>query len=670
MLSLTSALVLVSCGLYLDGRTRLSRDLSIGIPGLKTRRWVERLVADNDISLYNRFEDNCRQRPYAISLVFEDLSYTWKDLELASNKMAHWYISKGIQAKDRVAMFMTNSPLYVISWLALLKIKAIAVFINNQVTGPVLINSLTTANSRMLIFDYQLVGPLEESLGAIRDLGYAMYSITPEEHVHVGFEKHDKGSSARFFDFMAWRQFGAEGFTRESRRDVDIGDAAALIYTSGTTGFPKAAVMDHGRCTLAPAAWVGICKITDKDRVYECLPLYHSAGAIIGVGQSWMSGSTVVLARKFSTTTFWRDVREKEVTLIQYIGELCRYLLNAPEDPLDKANKVRLIFGNGLRPDVWRKFQERFGIETVFEFYSMSEATTALLNLNSGEDGAGAVGFRGPIVRTFQANLHIVKVDLDTEELVKDKNGYCIECAPGEIGELITLADNKTSQTRFVGYYNQPKMSNARLIQNAFVQGDQYMRTGDLFYRTEDHFWYFADRAGDTFRWKGENVSTAEVADTLGYVDGIASCTVYGVTIPGQDGRAGMAAIVLKDNYWDQDKDAGLKSIETEGPQTGAEPAPVSGARINEKLLDDFIIRLGDYAIKRLPPYAIPRFVRICEKELEITGTFKNKKIELKKEGYDLSKVHERIYWWAPQGRYLPFGPEENSLIHIGRARL
>ncbi|KAF9201969.1 hypothetical protein BGZ49_007842 [Haplosporangium sp. Z 27] len=658
MLSLSSVLALASCALYLDGRTRFSRDLKISLPGLKARSWVEGLVANNDISLYNRFEDHCKLRPYAPSLIFEDHTYTWKDLELASNRLAHWYISKGVQAKDRVAMFMTNSPLFVISWLALLKIKAVGVFINNQVTGPVLLHSLKTANSHMLVFDYELIGQLEESVGAIRDLGYSMYTITPEDQVLSRFDEHDKDPSARFFGFMPWRQFSAEGFSRESRRDVEMGDAAALIYTSGTTGFPKAAVMDHGRCTLAPTVWSNVCKITDKDRVYECLPLYHSSGAVIGLGQSWITGSIVVLARKFSTTNFWKDVREKEVTLFQYIGELCRYLLNAPEHPLDKANKVRLVFGNGLRPDVWRKFQERFDIETVFEFYSMSEATTALLNICSGEDGAGAVGFRGPVVR-----LRIVKVDLDTEELIKDENGYCIECTPGETGELITLADNKTSQTRFVGYYNQPKMSNAKLIQNAFVQGDQYMRTGDLFYRTKDHFYYFADRAGDTFRWKGENVSTAEVADTLGHVDGIASCTVYGVIIPGQDGRAGMAAIVLKDGYWSQDNGATSKDI-------AAEESQVSGPKLNEKLLEEFVERLGDYANKKLPPYAIPRFIRICEKELEITGTFKNKKIELKKEGFDLTKVYERIYWWSPQGKYLPFGHEENDMIQVGRARL
>ncbi|KAG0209614.1 hypothetical protein BGX33_005435 [Mortierella sp. NVP41] len=678
MVSVTGALALVSAGLYLDGKTRFSRDLSFGIPGLKTKFWFERLVSKNDVSLYNRFEDQCLLRPFSVALIFEDHSYTWRDLELASNRMAHWYKSRGIGPKDRVAMFMTNSPLFVISWLALLKIKAVAAFINNQIVGPVLLHSLKTANSQLLVFDYELREPLEESIEGIREMGYkTIVTVAPKEQVMARFDEYQKAPEERFFDFMDWQQCSPEGFSRASREDVVIGDAVALIYTSGTTGFPKAAVMDHGRCTLAVGVWTGICSITDKDRTYDCLPLYHSAGAIIGIGQSWTSGSAVVLARKFSTGGFWKDVREQEVTLIQYIGELCRYLVNTPEDPLDKAHKVRLMFGNGLRPDIWRKFQERFGVATVFESYTMSEATSALFNLTSGEDGAGAVGFRGPLVRTFQPGLRIVKVDLDTEELIKNKNGYCIDCVPGETGELITLADSKKMENRFVGYYNQPKLSQAKLIQNAFEQGDQYMRTGDLLYRSKDHFWYFADRAGDTFRWKGENVSTAEVADTLGHVDGIASCTVYGVTIPGQDGRAGMVAVVLKDQYWEEDKDTVSSSAATaapsqQEPKSGEAHPPAAAVplRLNEKALDEFMDRLGRHANKRLPAYAIPRFVRICESELEITGTFKNKKVELKKEGFDLDKVRERLYWWIPKGRYVPFGHQQNKELHAGRARL
>ncbi|KAF9204881.1 hypothetical protein BGZ59_000813 [Podila verticillata] len=597
MVSLTSALALISAGLYLDGRVRLSRDLAFAIPGLKTKLWFEKqLIPNNDVSLYNRFDDQVQIRPYAIALVFENQSYTWKGLEIASNKMAHWYQAQGIQPKDRVAMFMTNSPLFIISWLALLKIKAVAAFINNQISGPVLIHSLKTANAQLLVFDHELIEVLYESIEGIREMGYRLFTLTPKEQV-LAFDEQRK-EDGRFYEFMEWRQCSAEGYSRDTRRDVVIGDAVALIYTSGTTGFPKAA---------------------------------------------------------FTSPPFIA-VRDQDVTMIQYIGELCRYLIHAPEDPRDKDHKVRLMFGNGMRPDVWRKFQQRFGVETVFESYTMSEATSALFNLTSGDDGAGAVGFRGPLVRTFQQGLRIVKVDLDTEELIKDKNGYCIECDYGETGELITLADNKTSQTRYIGYYNQPKLSNAKLIQNAFEEGDQYMRTGDLLYRTKDHFWYFADRAGDTFRWKGENVSTAEVADTLGHVDGITSCTVYGVTIPGQDGRAGMAAIVLKDEYW-------------EIPIKQKKEIEKSIRLINERAVQEFVDRLGRHAAKRLPPYAIPRFIRICEGELEITGTFKNKKVELRKEGFDLSKVRERLYWWTPQG-YQRFGARENEVILAGRARL
>ena len=235
-------------------------------------------------------------------------------------------------------------------------------------------------------------------------------------------------------------------------------------------------------------------------------------------------------------------------------------------------------------------------------------------------------------------------------------------------------------ENRFVGYYNQPKLSQAKLIQNVFVQGDQYMRTGDLLYKTKDNFWYFADRAGDTFRWKGENVSTAEVADTLGHVEGIASCTVYGVTVPEQDGRAGMVAVALKDSYWEEDKDAPPVSAVTAAPveqvseagegDTSA-PAPVKALqKLNEKALEEFMDRLAKHASKRLPSYAIPRFVRICESELEITGTFKNKKVELKKEGFDLEKVHERLYWWTPKGRYVLFGRKQLDELYAGRARL
>ncbi|KAF9303308.1 hypothetical protein BGZ74_003997 [Mortierella antarctica] len=421
---------------------------------------------------------------------------------------------------------------------------------------------------------------------------------------------------------MEWRQCSAEGYSRDTRRDVVIGEAVALIYTSGTTGFPKAAVMDHGRCTLATSVWAGICKITERDRTYDCLPLYHSVGVKVASLEKSVSTHftpSVIMAVSPSANPFSARPRGSHDPVhwraVPVSGQ-------RPQDARDKDHKVWLMFGNGMRPDVWCKFQERFGVKTVFKSCTMSEDSAVLLSDKRV---------------IFQPGLRIVKVDLDTEELIKDKNGYCIECDYGETGELITLADNKTSQSRYIGYYNQPKLSNAKLIQNAFEERDQYMRTGDLLYRTNDHFWYFADRAGDTFRWKGENVSTAEVADTLGHVDGVTSCTSMG--------RAGMAAIVLKDEYWDSP----IKQEELDKSEN------LVIRLVNEKAIQDFVDRLSRHA---------------AAGELEITGTFKNKKVELLKEGFDLGKVRERLYWWTPQGRYQRFGARENEVILAGRARL
>ncbi|KAG0211536.1 hypothetical protein BGX28_007760 [Mortierella sp. GBA30] len=530
-------------------------------------------------------------------------------------------------------MMMHNSPLFVITWLALLKIAVIPAFINNQINGPVLIHSLKVADAKLLLFDYELVEAVQGSLQEIKELGYDIYTVTPKQEVlgqaYVHLPKDARQAldhAPSFFGYVEWQHLSAAGFPKEFRRHVTLSDPVALIYTSGTTGFPKAAVMDHGRCTMATSSWGWLCEINPEDKVYITLPLYHSAGSILGVGQSWTTGCTIVLARKFSVKKFWHDCIENDVTHFQYIGELCRYLLNAPETPLDKKHKVRMAFGNGMRPDVWAKFQERFNIPIVFEYYTMSEGTGALLNVAKNRRDQGAVGFRGPIVR-------LLKVDFDTEELIRDeKTGFCIQCQPGEIGELVTQADNKQPHTRYVGYFNQPKLSNSRLIKDVVEKDDIYFRTGDLLYRSKDQYWYFADRAGDTYRWKGENVSTAEIADTIGRVSGVASCTVYGVSVPGMDGRAGMAALVLKESI-----------VKTVGENRRT-------CEVDEAALNAFLKCLSEDVAKTLPAYAIPRFLRIAEQELETTGTFKNKKVELKKEGFDLDKVKERMYWWTPQG--------------------
>ncbi|KAF9959725.1 hypothetical protein BGZ72_008972 [Mortierella alpina] len=651
----------LAAGYYLNGQYQITKDLALVRTGLQARKRLEASVKNQDCSLYNRFEEQCQIRPFSVALVFENTSYTWRDLELASNRMAHWFIAQGIQKKQRVAMMMHNSPLFIITWLALLKIMIVPAFINNQIAGPVLVHSLKVADAKLLLFDYELAPAVQESLKEIKDLGYNIYTVTPKDQVLGQFYAHLNedarqvlDESRSFFGFVEWQHLSTEGFPKESRQEVSISDPAALIYTSGTTGFPKAAVMDHGRCNMAATSYGILCDIKPENKVYITLPLYHSAGAIIGIGQSFRTGCTIVLARKFSVSKFWRDCVEYDVTHFQYIGELCRYLLNAPESPLDKRHKVRMAFGNGMRPDVWAKFQERFNIPTIFEYYAMSEGTSSLMNVGKNKRDQGAVGFRGPIVRALQPGFRLVKVDFDTEELIRDKKtGLCNLCQPGETGELVTLADNKTAGARYAGYFNQPEISKARLVQNVVEKDDIYFRTGDLLYRSKDQYWYFADRAGDTYRWKGENVSTAEIADTIGRVEGVASCTVYGVSVPGMDGRAGMAALVLKDSI--------VQQLSGEGQ---------ARCRVDEAALSAFLLDLSKDVVKKLPAYAIPRFLRIAEQELETTGTFKNKKVELRKEGFDLSKVKERLYWWTPNSEYVPFGAAENEQILAGRARL
>ncbi|KAG0224496.1 hypothetical protein BGW42_005069 [Actinomortierella wolfii] len=662
----------VAAGYLLDKKYNFSHEWPILKGGLAGRKKFEKCEAAQDCSLYNRFEEQVIARPFEVALIFEGVSYTWKDMEIGSNKIAHWLLSKGVKPGDRVALLMHNSHLFLQAWLAVLKIAAVAAFINNQIAGPVLLHSLKVADAKMLIFDYELLPVVQESVQGIKELGYQMYTITPKQHV-IGqhyilssskkLPQQQEGEQQQqaqlvlpdFFGFMEYEELSSETIPREYRKHLTMKDPAALIYTSGTTGFPKAAIMDHGRCTLAPYSFGTIANINAGDRVYITLPLYHSAGAIIGVGQSWANGSTVVLARKLSVKRFWKDCVDYDVTHFQYIGELCRYLLNAPPGPYDRAHRVRVAFGNGMRPDVWSKFQERFGIETIFEYYTMSEGTGALLNLSKKGKGVGAVGFRGPLMRRLQPGFRILKVDLDTEQLIRDKKtGFCIECKDGDIGEMVTLADNKNYHSRYVGYFNQPKMTQAKLVQNVFEKGDQWMRTGDLLYKDSKGFYYFADRAGDTYRWKSENVSTAEIEATLGRLDAIAECTVYGVQVPGQDGRAGMATLVLKDGIVS-------RTTSVDGQEK---------VEVDEQRLARFIQELGEYSAKAMPPYAIPRFIRISEQQLETTGTFKNRKVDLKKEGFDLNKVKDRMYWWTPEGRYLPFGVAENRLIVEGRARL
>jgi fatty-acyl-CoA synthase len=331
-----------------------------------------------------------------------------------------------------------------------------------------------------------------------------------------------------------------------------------------------------------------------------------------------------VIAPKFSASQFWTDCVSHGVTAFQYIGELCRYLLNTPEHPDERRHTVRGCVGNGLRPEIWVAFQERFRIPQIVEFYGATEGNVAMINYDGK---VGSVGRLPALVRRA-LGTHLIRYDVESDAHVRDANGFCIPCGPGEVGEAIGRI---TGVARFEGY-TSASATEKKILRDVFEKGDAYFRTGDLMRMDAESYFYFVDRIGDTFRWKGENVATSEVAEVLSVAKGVREANVYGVSVPGHEGRAGMAALVVDDAF---------------------EPAA-----------------LYAHVARALPSYARPVFVRISS-EIEITGTFKHRKVELVKEGFDPATVPDSVLFADPGAKsYVPLQPALHDRIVSGEVRL
>lgn len=284
------------------------------------------------------------------------------------------------------------------------------------------------------------------------------------------------------------------------------------------------------------------------------MPLYHGTGGVTAVTQL-MEGHALCIGKKFSTSKFWSDIRDSKATWFIYVGETARYLLAAPPSPLDRSHNVRGMYGNGLRPDVWHRFRERFGVPEVLEFFNSTEGMFGLSNNCKGDFLAGAVGHHGLLMRYFSKNLYVpVRVDQVTGEIIRNPKTGSAYREPYEKGGEIFVAvrENATGSEAFPGYYNDDKATAKRFAHDVFKKGDVWYRTGDALRRTKDGRWYFMDRLGDTFRWKGENVSTAEVSEIVGKFPGVVEANVYGVLLPHHDGRAGCAAIYIDRNERDR----------------------------------------------------------------------------------------------------------------------
>jgi fatty-acyl-CoA synthase len=498
---------------------------------------------------------------------------------------ARWALDLGLGRGDVVALLMPNRPEYMAIWLGLSRLGVTTALINTQLRGPSLVHSLNVAGARHIIVDAVLADGLAE-IAADLD---AATTVWAHGAARAAWPRIDQAADA----------YPAEALAAVGAPRVTLSDRALLIYTSGTTGLPKAANVSHHRLMSWSHWFAGLIDIQPTDRLYDCLPMCHSAGGVAAIGAALVGGASVVVAEKFSASRFWDDIARWDCTLFQYIGELCRYLLAAPPHPMERAHALRVCCGNGLSRDVWEAFQDRFAIPRILEFYAATEGNFSLYNV---EGKPGAIG-RLPSFLSHRFPAAIVRFDPETGAPARDGAGFCIPCARGEPGEAIGRVSS-AGAARFEGY-TDAAASGAKLLRDVFIPGDAWVRTGDLMYTDEQGFYYFVDRVGDTFRWKGENVAVAEVAAALRDFAGVREACVYGVEVPGASGRAGMAALV-------------------------AEPG-----------LD--LVALRAHLARRLPDYARPVFLRIVG-ELAVTETFKPRKQALAAEGWDPARMTDALF--------------------------
>jgi fatty-acyl-CoA synthase len=549
------------------------------------------------------------------ALLSDKESYTYKQLDARANQYARWALAQGVKKGDAVCLFMLNRPEYFIFWLGLTRMGAVVALINTNLSGTPLAHCVTIVKPKHVIVAAEL-------LGAYRT---AQSQVTGDPKVWT-YGANDAGL-ARIDEAVA--KFDGGRLSETERAKLTIEDRALFIYTSGTTGLPKAANINHYRLMLATHGFCGAMGVKPTDRMYDCLPLYHTNGGVLGTGAVLVGGGTTVIREKFSSREFWNDVVKWDCTMFFYIGELCRYLVTAPPSEAEKRHKIRLCCGNGMRPDVWGPFQARYHIPRILEFYAATEGNVAFFNFGSHP---GAVG-RLPWYLAHRFPIAVVEFDIEKEQPVRGPDGFCVKCENGEIGEVIgqIINDPDKPANRFEGYADK-EATEKKILRDVFAKGDVYFRTGDLMRQDEHGFFYFIDRIGDTFRWKGENVATSEVSEAITVFPDVLEANVYGVHVPGYDGKVGMAAVV------------------TDGK------------------LD--LKKLRDYLSANLPEYAQPLFLRI-KKELDVTGTFKQRKLDLVKDGFDPSKITDDLYFNdLKQKSILPLDPDLHKKIVGGTIRL
>jgi fatty-acyl-CoA synthase len=574
---------------------------------LKAIELTSRIEAEPSRLFCDVVEDWAARQPDRPALVSDAERLSYRELAERINRYARWALSAGIERGDTVCLIMPTRPDYVAAWLGIGRVGGVVALINTKLVGQSLAHCVNVARADHIILASEIADVFE----AARPLVEGVPKIWSDEDIDIALARFDGAS-----------------LTPAERRDVTINERALLIYTSGTTGLPKAASISHRRILNWGGWFAGLTGASPDDRLYNCLPVHHSVGGVVAPCSMLFAGASVALAEKFSATHFWQDVARFDCTLFQYIGELCRYLLKAPASEFERQHRLRLACGNGLRGDIWQQFQARFAIPQILEFYAATEGNFSLYNV---EGRVGAIG-RIPALLAHRFPAAIVKVDPDSGAPMRGDDGLCIVCARNDAGEAIgRIGTADEGGGRFEGYTDGAE-TEKKILRDVFAEGDAWFRTGDLMRLDEQGFFHFVDRVGDTFRWKGENVAASEVNDAVRECKGVLDATTYGVEVAGHDGRAGMSAIVVGDDF--------------------------------------DLAAFADHLSARLPAYAQPLFLRICA-SLDATETFKQKKQQLAREGFDPEVVTDPLHVRDPaSGAYLRLQTADHARIVNGVIRI
>lgn len=561
----------------------------------------------------NIVEQTVEKHKNKVAFIFNDEHWTFNRFNQYSNQVANYFqdevhLTKG----DIVALYATSRPEYVSIWIGLSKLGCVTSLINNNLRKRSLVHCINASNAKLVIVGKELIKEFREAQPELNnDLPVFVLgdSSAKEEHLVedgaiVGDENAPEKNTTSAKELIDLDPLLSKSSVEKPvpENAPHFADPVLYVFTSGTTGMPKAAVISNARLLMFGIGVGYVYGINAQDVIYNPLPLYHTAGGLVGVGQVLLLGATMVIKKKFSASAFWNDCAKYECTVAQYVGELCRYLLLQPERINDHNHKVRMVFGNGIRPNIWKKFQERFNIPVIAEFYGATEGNANLVNF---DNTVGACGFMSRIL-PFAYPVKLIKVDEECQP-IRDGNGLCIRAEINEPGQLVGKVVTGDPVNGFSGYVDGGA-TDKKIARNVFRYGDMAFLSGDILIQDEYGYVYFCDRTGDTFRWKGENVSTTEVeGEIMNMVR--SDSVVFGVEVPNYDGRAGMACIV----------------------------AHGSTKKVNLK-------ELLEYMMQHIPLYSIPIFIRFVD-VVETTATFKLKKVELKNHGYDPSAVNDPLFY-------------------------